>query len=107
MGKSGNKKVHTVAPGDVFGLLTVQREVRIDYLGSGQSVRGVLVRCVCGLEKAIQLIPLATGKIQSCGCRGRDDAELQLRRQIRALCKEAGYKIDFFRLTRRDAAGIR
>ena len=55
---SGNKRVHDIQPGMTFGQLTVIKEIRIDLLtgkNAGKSIRGCLVECSCGVQKAVQV----------------------------------------------------
>jgi hypothetical protein len=52
-----------IAPGSVFGMLTV--------IGRGRNAKGVramLCRCECGTEKAVAAGSLRSGNTRSCGC---------------------------------------
>jgi hypothetical protein len=50
-------------PGEVYGLLTLVREVE-----PGRDGVRWLCRCQCGREKAIHVYLVRHNKIQSCGC---------------------------------------
>lgn len=53
-----------------FGKLTVVREVEKFTQPSGQTQRGFLCRCKCGVEKRIRLSHLRRGAVVACGCMG-------------------------------------
>jgi hypothetical protein len=53
--------------GAVYGYLTVVGFGR--YEASGRTRRSAIVRCVCGVEKAIDIYRLPNDDAKSCGCR--------------------------------------
>lgn len=59
----GNKRKHIVSPGDVFGRLTILKEIQ-----STTDHRIVLCRCECGKEKNVRLSSIINGDTTSCGC---------------------------------------
>lgn len=60
---------HTVQPGQVFGRLTIIKEVDRHVYPSGDTRRKFLAQCSCGSEpKAYLCNQLTTGATKSCGC---------------------------------------
>lgn len=60
-----------ITAGDVFGRLTVIREVSPKVSGK-QVQRCVECRCECGVVKEYRLYTLRSGKTKSCGCLARE-----------------------------------
>jgi len=67
----GRKRI-TVKAGDVYGRLTIIREVGPRRLNSGQYHRRVECRCECGVVKEYLLPRLRNGGTKSCGCLARE-----------------------------------
>lgn len=65
--KARDRSIHKVAPGDVFGWLTVVSEVPITK--GARLPRRVICRCKCGVEKDFLVFLLFHGTSKSCGCR--------------------------------------
>lgn len=64
----GNYKKLNIPTGTKYGLLTVISEAESVELPSGQRNRRLLCVCDCGNQKAIRVMHLTRGRIQSCGC---------------------------------------
>lgn len=59
----------TIKEGDIFGKLTILREVERHVYPSGDTRRKFLATCSCGSEPKTYLInELRSGKTKSCGC---------------------------------------
>ena len=64
----GRKKIE-VHPGEVYGRLTILKEVEPHIQPSGQKQRMVLVRCSCGSDPfEVMFSNLRNGATTSCGC---------------------------------------
>ena len=64
----GRKKIE-VHPGEVYGRLTILKEVEPHIQPSGQKHRMVLVQCDCGSDPVeVRLDNLRRGHTTSCGC---------------------------------------
>ena len=63
-----------VADGQVFGRLTVIREIEPRVTKSGNSIRRVLCECSCGNTKVVDLYELIrkNASVKSCGCLARE-----------------------------------
>ena len=62
-----------VHPGDVYGKLTIIKEVETYVDSSGKKHRMVLVQCSCGSEPIeVRLSNLRSGHTSSCGCYNKD-----------------------------------
>lgn len=72
-------KERTVSEGDVFGRLTVIKEVESELRKDGSRKRNILCKCTCGNNKVVPLFSLLRGESRSCGCLAR---ELLLQRSI-------------------------
>jgi hypothetical protein len=58
------KRKIIVTPGDVFGLLTVVKEVESASNGD----RMIFCACSCGGNRIVRLKHLINGGVKSCGC---------------------------------------
>lgn len=58
-----------LAPGSVFGNLTIIKSARPIPMPSGPGDRRYLCKCSCGRTKSISLYRLIYGKSRSCGCK--------------------------------------
>lgn len=64
-----------VHPGDVYGRLTILKEVEPHIYPSGQKQRMVLVQCSCNSEPfKVVLNNLRSGAVKSCGCLCKEKA---------------------------------
>lgn len=59
-----------VNPGDKFNLWTVIDEAESRITPKGDKSRHILVECVCGVRKSVNLQTLKKGQSKSCSCRG-------------------------------------
>jgi hypothetical protein len=57
-----------LSKGQIFGHLSVVKEVNQLTLPSGQKNRAYLCKCECGNETVVRLSHLIRGRIKSCGC---------------------------------------
>lgn len=60
-----------INPGDIFGMLTVLKELNKHILPSGQKVRRIKCVCECGAETDVMLVHLVRLKQSSCGCKNK------------------------------------
>ena len=59
-----------VNPGDKFNFWTVIEEAENYVSPKGDKARHILVECVCGVRKSVNLQSLKKGQSTSCSCRG-------------------------------------
>lgn len=59
-----------VNPGDKFNFWTVVNEVENYISPTGEKARHILVECVCGVRKSVNLQSLKKSQSKSCSCRG-------------------------------------
>lgn len=79
-----------ITSGDVYGRLTVIREVDAKYSG-GHRQRCVECRCECGVVKEYRLYTLRNGNTKSCGCLAQENYGANLR--THGLSDRAEYRI--------------
>lgn len=63
-----------IAPGDVFGRLTIVSRADVKVFASGARQQRWNVKCECGTEKIVAHSSLKSGLTQSCGCLHRESS---------------------------------
>ena len=67
---------HKVKAGDMFGRLSIIRELDREIGSKGEKKRVVECVCACGIIKTYKLQYLLTGHTKSCGCYHRDTVRI-------------------------------
>ncbi len=94
---------HILTVGQVYGqAVVINPELPLVHQGS-RTERGALLACGCGSEFTATVSNLVSGRVTSCGCRGRSWDELVVRRAVEAMLAEMGWQLTGFSVRRRES----